>query len=141
MKGKFRPVEKKLQCGWMTLEELYHIPSYSNKVTTSLYGVDVNPKRDEPILGKGRYRSTGQKIGEMELAVLLSRNARQYIASARKDTAREDNQTFLNNLLGLGLTVTDSKGYNQGGSRLKEDFTRMKNKYGFRAKNIGNGNN
>lgn len=141
MKGKFIPVEKKLQCGWMTLEELYHIPSYSNKVTTSLYGVDVNPKRDEPILGKGRYRSTGQKIGEMELAVLLSRNARQYIASARKDTAREDNQTFLNNLLGLGLTVTDSKGYNQGGSRLKEDFTRMKNKYGFRAKNIGNGNN
>lgn len=141
MKGKFRPVEKKLQCGWMTLEELYHIPSYSNKVTTSLYGVDVNPKRDEPILGKGRYRSTGQKIGEMELAVLLSRNARQYINSARKDTAREDNQTFLNNLLGLGLTVTDSKGYNQGGSRLKEDFTRMKSKYGFRAKNIGNGNN
>lgn len=141
MKGKYKPVDKKLQCGWMTLEELYHIPSYSNKVTTSLYGVDVNPKRDEPILGKGRYRTTGQKIGEMELAVLLSRNARQYIQSARKDTAREDNQTFLNNLLGLGLTVTDSKGYNQGGSKLKADFTKMKNKYGFRAKNIGNGNN
>lgn len=140
MKGKFIPVEKKLQCGWMTLEELYHIPSYSSKVTTSLFGVDVNPKRDEPILGKGRYRETGQKIGEMELAVLLSRNARKYINIAREDTAKEQNQMFLNNLLGLGLTVTDSKGYNQGGSRLKEDFTRMKNKYGFRPKNINNGN-
>ena len=52
MTGKFVPVQKKLQCGWMTLEELYHIPSYSNKVTTSMYGVDVSSKRDEPILGK-----------------------------------------------------------------------------------------
>lgn len=136
MKGKFRPIEKKLQCGWMTLEELYHIPSYSSKVTTSLFGVDVNPKHDEPILGKGRYRETGQKIDEMSLAVLLSRNARKYINESRKSTAREDNQIFLNNLLGLGLTVTDSKGYNQGGSKLKEDFTRMKNKYGFRPKKI-----
>lgn len=136
MKGKFRPVEKKLQCGWMTLEELYHIPSYSSKVTTSLFGVDVNPKRDEPILGKSRYRETGQKIEEMSLSALLSRNARQYISSARKDTAREQNQIFLNNLLGLGLTVTDSKGYNQGGSKLKEDFIKMKNKYGFRPKKM-----
>lgn len=41
----------------------------------------------------------------MELAVLLSRNADQFIGGARKDTAKEDNQMFLNNLLGLGLTV------------------------------------
>lgn len=38
------------------------IPSYSNKVTSSLYGVDINAKRDEPILGKGRYRQNGQMI-------------------------------------------------------------------------------
>lgn len=62
MTGKFIPVDKPLMCGWMCLEELYHIPSYSNKVTTSLYGVDVNPRRDEPIMGRGRYRVTGQKI-------------------------------------------------------------------------------
>ena len=62
MTGKFIPVDKPLMCGWMCLEELYHIPSYSNKVTSSLYGVDVNPRRDEPILGRGRYRLTGQKI-------------------------------------------------------------------------------
>ena len=105
MSGKFIPVKKNLQCGYMTLEQLYHIPSYSNKVTTSLYGIDTNPKRDEPIMGRGKFRLTGQKIGEMELSALLSRNARQFLQKARESTAREDNQIFLNNLLGLGLTV------------------------------------
>ena len=41
----------------------------------------------------------------MELSVLLSRNARPFLQKARESTAREDNQVFLNNLLGLGLTV------------------------------------
>lgn len=133
IKGKFRPVEKKLQCGWMTLEELYHIPSYSNKVTSSLFGVDINSKREEPILGRSRYRETGQSIGEMELAVLLARNAKPFIESTRKDTAREDNQIFLNNLLALGLTVSSEDGFNQGGSSLKDDLKNMKAK--FRLKN------
>lgn len=69
----------------------------------------------------------------MELAVLLSRNAKTFIKESREDSAREDNQMFLNNLLGLGLTVTDSKGYNQGGSNLKEQLEKMKTK--FRIKN------
>lgn len=133
MEGKFISVDKPLMVGYMTLERLYHIPSYSNKVTSSLFGVDINPKRDQPILGRGKYRETGQVIGEMELAVLLSRNAKEFIKEIRKDTAREDNQMFLNNLLGLGLTVTDSKGYNQGGSNLKEQLEKMKTK--FRIKN------
>lgn len=133
MEGKFIKVDKPLMAGYMVLERLYHIPSYSNKVTTSLYGVDINPRRDNPILGRGKYRTTGQKIGEMELAVLLSRNAEKFIAGSRKSTAREDNQMFLNNLLGLGLTVTDSKGYNQGGSSLKDQLEKMKTK--FRLKN------
>lgn len=110
MSGKFREVDKPLQAGFMTLEELYHIPSYSNKVTSSLYGVDINAKRDEPILGKGRYRQTGQKIGEMELAVLLSRNADQFISGARKDTEKEDNQIFLK-LLRLVSIQTDTRKY------------------------------
>ena len=59
----------------------------------------MNPKRDEPILGRGKDRLTGQKIGEMELSVLLSRNARPFLQKARESTAREDNQIFLNNLL------------------------------------------
>lgn len=69
----------------------------------------------------------------MELAVLLSRNAKQFIENARKDTAKEDNQMFLNNLLGLGLTVVDDKGYFQGGSSIKRDLEAMKIK--FRRKN------
>lgn len=39
----------------------------------------------------------------------------------------------MNNLLGLGLTVTDSKGYNQGGSDIKSRLEKMKAK--FRIKN------
>ena len=69
----------------------------------------------------------------MELSVLLSRNARPFLQKARESTAREDNQIFLNNLLGLGLTVTDSKGYNQGGSDVKNRLEKMKAK--FRIKN------
>lgn len=67
------------------------------------------------------------------MAVLLSRNAKQFIENARKDTAKEDNQMFLNNLLGLGLTVVDDKGYFQGGSSIKRDLEAMKIK--FRRKN------
>lgn len=133
IEGKFIEVDKPLMVGYMCLEELYHIPSYSNKVTTSLFGVDINPRRDEPIMGRGRYRLTGQKIDEMSLSVLLSRNAKKFIESTRKDTAREDNQLFLNNLLGLGLTVVDDKGFNQGGSSFKREMNDLKVK--FRRKN------
>ena len=98
-----------------------------------MFGVDVNEFRDSPIMNRGAYRQTGQKIGEMELSAYLARNAKAFIESARGDTAREDNQTFLNNLLGLGLTVTDDKGYKQGGSSLKERLDGMKVK--FRLKN------
>lgn len=133
MKGKMVPVGKKLQVGTVYLEELYHIPIYSNKVTTSMYDIDINPKRDEPILGRGRYRLTGQKIGEQELTVLLSRNARQFLSSVRAQTAQEDNQMFLNSLLGLGLSIVGPDGYSQGGSSLKSEMNKMKTK--FKLKN------
>ena len=133
MDGKYTEVDKPLMCGYMHIEELYHIPTYSNKVTSSLFGVDINERRDSPIMGKGKYRTTGQKIGEMELSAYLARSARSFISETRKDTAREDNQTFLNNLLGLGLTVSDGQGYNQGGSALKTKLNQMKVK--FRLKN------
>jgi hypothetical protein len=133
MKGKMRKVEKPLQCGWMTLEELYHIPSYSNKVTSSLFyqpGGINNPNIDEPSLHKGKYRVTGQKISEQDLSVLLSRNAKAYIQAARGDQAKESNQEFLNNLLGLGLSVVDQDtGYRIGGSSIKADIEGMKNKF------------
>lgn len=77
MDGKFIKVDKPLMVGYMTLERLYHIPSYSNKVTSSLFGVDVSPKRDQPIMGKGKYRETGQKIKKLVFLksyVMLERN-------------------------------------------------------------------
>lgn len=133
MEGKFTEVDKPLMCGYLHMEELYHIPTYSNKVTSSMFGDDVNEKKDSPILGRGKYRQTGQKIGEMELSAYLARSAKKFIDVARGDTMKEDNQLFLNNLLGLGLTVSDEKGYNQGGSSLKSKLNQMKVK--FRLKN------
>ena len=65
----------------------------------------------------------------MELSVLLSRNATQFIEGSRHDTVKEDNQTFLNNMLGLGMTIVDEKGYNQGGSDLKAKLAGMKTKF------------
>ena len=136
MKGKMKKVDKPLQCGWMTLEELYHIPSYSNKVTSSLFyqpGGINNPKIDQPSMLRSIYRETGQKISEQDLSVLLSRNAKAFIKASRGDEAKLQNQEFLNNLLGLGLTVVDQEtGYRMGGSSVKTDIEAMKNK--FRAK-------
>lgn len=129
MKGKLVPIRKKLQVGPLNLLELYHIPTYSNKVTTSMFDADINPKRNEPILGHGRYRETGQKIGEQELAILLSRNNKTFLNSVRAQSAQEDNQTFLNSLLGLGLSVVGDDGYLQGGSSLKSEMKGLKTKF------------
>lgn len=135
MKGKMREVDKPLQCGWMTLEELYHIPSYSSKVTSSMFYRGVDPNRDEPSMGKGRYRETGQVIDEQSLSALLSRNAKSFIEATRGDRAKEDNQTFLNNLLGLGLTVVDQEtGYREGGSSIKADIESMKTRFRLKQK-------
>ena len=60
--GKYTEVDKPLSVGYMTMEELYHIPMYSNKVTSSMFGIDINEYKDSPIMGKGAYRKTGQKI-------------------------------------------------------------------------------
>jgi hypothetical protein len=65
----------------------------------------------------------------MELTVLQSRGATKFIESSRKNSAKVDSQLFLNNLLGLGMTVVDDEGYRMGGSNLKEQMLRMKNKY------------
>ena len=84
-------------------------------------------------MGRGTYRPLGQSIGEMELAAMLSRNIKSYIKSSRAVSEKETNQEFLNNLLALGLTITDDKGYNQGGSYYKSNIDKMKAK--FRIKN------
>ena len=68
MEGKFKKVEKPLMAGYVTIEQLYHIPSYSNKVTSDL----VKGKKTEPITGRGRYRDTGQKILTSLLITLIA---------------------------------------------------------------------
>ena len=128
-RGKFEEVDKPLMAGSITMEQLYHMPMYSNKVTSDMQ--PQNPKI-EPISGRGNYRKTGQIIGEYELWALLSRGNRKFIQSARKDSEVRQNQEFLDNLLGLGIIVTDSKGYAQGGSNLKNQLNKMKTKYRFR---------
>lgn len=132
-KGQFQEVNKPLQAGYMTLERLYHIPSYSNKVSTGLFNVDINPKKDQPIMRRGKYRLTGQSIGEMELSALLAKNNKAFIQHTRKESAQLENQMFLNNLLALGLSITDERGYGVGGSSLRTDIQRLKSK--FRIKN------
>ena len=133
MEGKFVKVDRPQTCGYITLLRLYHSPSYSSKVTSTLYNRGINPKLESPVMGRGTYRPLGQSIGEMELAAMLSRNIKSYIKSSRAVSEKETNQEFLNNLLALGLTITDDKGYNQGGSYYKSNIDKMKAK--FRIKN------
>lgn len=126
-RGKFTEVQRPMMAGEVTMIELYHMPQYSNKVTTDM--VDVH-KNSVPIAGYGNYRANGgQKVSEMDLWALLSRNARGFIESSRESVIREQNQRFLNNLLGLGMYISDEKGFPQGGSQLKDTLSRMKDKY------------
>lgn len=65
----------------------------------------------------------------MELAALLARKANKFVDASRAESAKVDNQLFLNNLLGLGMRVVDDSGYNIGGGDLKTSINKMKNKY------------
>lgn len=134
MKGKYQKVKKPLMAGYITIEQLYHIPSYSNKVTSDIV---TNAKKSEPIMGRGRYRNEGQKIGEMELSALLSRNVKKFIHTYRETSEKEQNQRFLDNLLGLGLMIVDNKGYAVGGSALKTSMENMKKRYGLKGEKGG----
>ena len=138
MKGKYTEVDKPLMCGYITMLELFKIPYYDEKVTSSLFGVGpgmVNEFKDSPILGHGEYRKTGQAIGEMELSAYLARNVKPFIEYSRGDTAKQDSLEFINNLLGLGLTIQDDAGYNLGGSGgLKDRLNQMKVKFRVKKK-------
>jgi hypothetical protein len=135
MTGKYVEVDRPLMCGYVTMLELFKIPYYDEKTTSSLFmpDGDINPFKDSPILGHGQYRTTGQKIGEMELSAYLSRGAKQFIEYSRGDTSAQDAIEFMNNLLGLGVTIKNEQGYNMGASSLRSSLGEMKVK--FRLKN------
>jgi DNA-directed RNA polymerase beta subunit len=59
IENEYVEVEQPLMSGMMTMEKLYHMPKYSNKVTTDM----TDNRYGEPLMGRGRYRSEGQKIG------------------------------------------------------------------------------
>ncbi len=128
-RGKYREVKRPLMAGYVTMIELYHMPMYSNKCTTDM----ADSQRYGVIAPRGAFRTNGgQKIGEMELWALLSRNAKGFIHASRESVEVEQNQRFLNNLLGLGLMINDESGYPQGGSNLKSSLEKMKQKFKFR---------
>lgn len=58
-KGTFTKVAKPLMAGNVYMEQLYHIPSYSNKVTSDM---TVNMRNANPVAPRGAIRDTGQKI-------------------------------------------------------------------------------
>lgn len=135
MTGKFVEVDKPLMCGYITFLELFKIPYYDEKATSSMFmpDGDINPFKDSPIMSHGKYRTTGQKIGEMELTAYLARGAKQFIEYSRGDTSTQDSIEFMNNLLGLGVTIKNEEGYNMGASSLRNSLGEMKVK--FRLKN------
>lgn len=92
-----RPIKNKVVVGSQYLIKLYHLPEYYDKVTPK-------EKSKTPVLGKGTYRSLGQKIGEQEMWSLSSYGMTKYLNSIRTDEY-EDNYSFLNNMLMLGMTV------------------------------------
>ena len=71
----------------------------------------------------------------MELSAYLARNVKPFIEYSRGDTAKQDSLEFINNLLGLGLTIQDDAGYNLGGSGgLKDRLNQMKVKFRVKKK-------
>lgn len=136
MRGKYVEVDKPLMCGYVTMLELFKIPYYDEKVTTSMYlpDGDINPFKASPILGRGAYRPTGQAIGEMELSCYLANNAKEFIEYSRGDTSTQDSIEFMNNLIGLGLTIKNEQGYNMGASSLRNSLNDMKTKFRLKKK-------
>ena len=135
MAGKYTVVDKPLMCGYITMLEIFKIPYYDEKTTSSMFmpNGDINPFKASPILGHGGYRTTGQSVGEMELWSYLSKGAKKFVEHSRGDTYKQDSMEFMNNLLGLGITIKNDEGYNLGASSLRNSLGEMKVK--FRLKN------
>lgn len=83
--------------------KLFHSADYSGKATSSIFDME------EPILGRGHYRDEGQKIGEMELWILLETGTEKFVQSQANNMLTSQ-YVFLNELLLAGYTVTDSNG-------------------------------
>lgn len=79
--------------------KLYHSGDYSGKVTST------NMTGSEPIMGRGHYRADGQKIGEMELWIMLESGTERFVQEQSPDMVKSQ-YVFLNQLLQAGYTIT-----------------------------------
>jgi len=120
-----RKIRKPVLVGNMYMMKLYHLPEYSSKVTSSL-----NLSKT-PAMGMGKYRSEGQKMGEMEMWALQSLGVSELVELQTSDEKAIDNYTFLNNLLMVGMTLKDESGTNIGARKgASEDMIKkLQNKY------------
>lgn len=103
-KYKMGYTEKPSITGKTYLMKLNKDAKYDGKVYSSV--IDSR----EPIMGKGLYRQAGgQKIGEMELWILLETGNENFVQAQAK-SMEVSQYVFLNELLLAGYTIADSGG-------------------------------
>jgi hypothetical protein len=83
--------------------KLYHAADYVGKVTSSI--MDTR----NPVMGKGNYKSDGQKVGEMEFWQFLSYGVEDFIQK-RNPYAIDNQYQFLNEWLSAGYAIVDEQG-------------------------------
>jgi len=83
--------------------KLWKQANYDGKVTSEVLDTE------EPVMGRGKYRFTGQKIGEMELWVLISQGIEKFVQD-QSDTMKSSQYQFLNELLLSGYFIQDAHG-------------------------------
>jgi DNA-directed RNA polymerase beta subunit len=108
-------LESECVAGTEYIMKLWKQASYDGKVTSELL------ESTEPIMGRGKYRFEGQKIGEMELWVLIGNGIERFLHD-QSDTLRTSQYQFLNELLLSGYYIED----NQGNPLLSDTRTKQK---------------
>lgn len=88
--------------GYSYMYKMYHSGDYSGKVTSAI-------STKEPLLGRGKRRDSGQKIGEMEYWALTGYGTTEMLNQARKDIVINQN-SFISNLMLAGFLITDDRG-------------------------------
>lgn len=96
-------IEGEVETGSEYMMKLYHAADYSGKVTSSV------KDSDQPLMGKGLYRESGQKIGEMEIWSLLSHGAEGILKYGESDRLRSQ-YSFLTELMLAGYVLLDPEG-------------------------------
>lgn len=99
--------EQKAETGDIYMMKLFHNANYSAKANSSV--IDT----EEPIMGQGNYRDAdgygGQKIGEMDLWVLMGSKLEKFVQSQAPDMV-DSQYAFLNEMLLAGYTISDPNG-------------------------------